>query len=329
MEQGRSKVGAKGNSAAIPVVVAPTMEHGRSKVGVTDTTDLPQITYRGKVRDVFDLGDQMLLVSSDRLSAFDVVFADTIPEKGKILNSISAHWFSLLTGFPHHFISDKTADLPPPFRNPNFEGRTALVKKTQRIDFECVVRGFLMGSGYKEYQVQQTLAGEKLPAGLARGAVLPEPRFTPAVKNDTGHDENISFAEMQARIPEHAEALKEKSLRLFAFAFEALKKRGIYLLDTKFEFGMLNGELLLIDEIFTPDSSRFVEIEAYDRALAAGNEIPTMDKQIIRDYVESLGWNKQPPAPRLPAEVIEKTVAQYRKMQQTILSITPGEISGI
>lgn len=302
------------------------MEHGGSKVGA-GSHSIPPVTYRGKVRDVYDLGERMLLVSSDRLSAFDVVFGDTIPDKGKILNSISAHWFSLLGDIQHHFISAQTADLPAAFRAPQFEGRAALVKKTQRIDFECVVRGFLMGSGYKEYQAQQTLAGEKLPAGLARGAVLPEPRFTPAVKNDTGHDENISFAEMKARLPAYADELKAKSLSLFAFAFAALKERGIYLLDTKFEFGLLNNELLLIDEIFTPDSSRFVEIDAYNKALAAGSEIPTMDKQIVRDYVESIGWNKQPPAPKLPADVIQKTVAQYRKMQEMILSIKPEAIS--
>jgi phosphoribosylaminoimidazole-succinocarboxamide synthase len=289
MEHGGSKVGA-GKDA----IGAPTMEHGGSKVGAGNHSE-PPVTYRGKVRDVYDLGEQMLLVSSDRLSAFDVVFGDTIPDKGKILNSISAHWFSLLSDIKHHFISANTADLPAAFRAPQFEGRAALVKKTQRIDFECVVRGFLMGSGYKEYQAQQTLAGEKLPAGLARGAVLPEPRFTPAVKNDTGHDENISFAEMKARLPAFADALKTKSLSLFAFAFAALKERGIYLLDTKFEFGLLNNELLLIDEIFTPDSSRFVEIDAYNKAIAAGQDIPTMDKQIVRDYVESIGWNKQPP----------------------------------
>jgi len=305
------------------------MEQGCSKVGAgTDGSDsIPPVTYKGKVRDVYDLGDQMLLVSSDRLSAFDVVFGDTIPEKGKILNSISAHWFSLLRDFPHHFISANLADLPPAFRTPAFDGRAALVKKTQRIDFECVVRGFLMGSGFKEYQASQTLAGEKLPAGLVRGAVLPEPRFTPAVKNDTGHDENISYAEMQSRLPQFAETLKQKSLWLFAFAFAALKDRGIYLLDTKFEFGVLNGELLLIDEIFTPDSSRFVEIEAYNKAISLGVEIPTMDKQIVRDYVESIGWNKQAPAPQLPADVIQKTVAQYRKMQDTILSIQPEAIT--
>ncbi len=321
MEHGSSKVGAGTDG-----IGAPTVEHGSSKVGAGADgllSDTPVPTYRGKVRDVYDLGERMLLVSSDRLSAFDVVFGDTIPEKGKILNSISAHWFSLLHDFPHHFISSDIAQFPAPFNTPDFGGRSSLVKKTQRVDFECVVRGFLMGSGYKEYQSAQTLAGERLPAGLARGARLPEPLFTPAVKNDTGHDENISFAEMRRRLPELADALKQKSLQLFTFAFNALQARGIYLLDTKFEFGLLNGEILLIDEIFTPDSSRFVEIEAYDRAMGEGAEIPTMDKQIIRDYVESIGWNKQAPAPKLPAEVIEKTVAQYRKMRDTILKIGP------
>ncbi|MBN8221798.1 MAG: phosphoribosylaminoimidazolesuccinocarboxamide synthase [Spirochaetes bacterium] len=287
------------------------------------STDLapPVPSYKGKVRDVYDLGDQMVLVSSDRLSAFDVVFGDTIPGKGKILNQISAHWFSLLKNVPHHFISEQADALPPQFQGTAFAGRSVLVKKTKRIDFECVVRAFLMGSGFKEYAASGTLAGEKLPVGLVKGQLLPAPAFTPAVKNDSGHDENISFAEMKKRLPAYADTLREKSLALFAFAFEKLKAKGIYILDTKFEFGILNDELLLIDEIFTPDSSRFVEIAEYEKAIAAGVEIPTMDKQIVRDYVESIGWDKNPPAPRLPAEVIQKTVAQYKKMEEVVLSL--------
>ncbi|GAB4427878.1 MAG: phosphoribosylaminoimidazolesuccinocarboxamide synthase [Turneriella sp.] len=285
-------------------------------------------SYRGKVRDVYDLGEKMLLVSSDRLSAFDVVFEDTIPGKGKILNQISAHWFSLLKDLPHHFISADYQEFPPPFNRPEFAGRSALVRRTQRIDYECVVRAFLMGSAYKEYQAQGTLASIALPAGLKKGEMLPEPAFTPAVKNDHGHDENISFAEMQRRIPQLADSLKARSLALFNFAFGALKQKGIYLLDTKFEFGLLDGELLLIDEIFTPDSSRFVEIAEYDTAMAAGAEIPTMDKQVIRDYVESIGWNKTPPAPRLPAEVIDKTLKRYQKIRDIILSISAAEAAG-
>lgn len=297
-----------------------------------DTTGAPSLlpspAYRGKVRDVYNLGEKMLLVSSDRLSAFDVVFADTIPGKGEILNQISAHWFSLLKNQPHHFISADYQDFPPPFNQPQFAGRSALVRRTQRIDFECVVRAFLMGSGYKEYQAQGTLASVPLPAGLKKGQKLPEPAFTPAVKNDQGHDENISFAEMQRRIPRLADSLKARSLALFQFAFGALEQKGIYLLDTKFEFGLLDGELLLIDEIFTPDSSRFVEISEYERAIASGTEIPTMDKQVIRDYVESIGWNKTPPAPRLPAEVIDKTLKSYQKMQEIILSISAADAAG-
>lgn len=288
-------------------------------------TTLPAPSYRGKVRDVYDLGDKLLLVSSDRLSAFDVVFEDTIPDKGKILNSISAHWFSLLKDIPTHFITAKADEFPAPFNAPEFAGRSTLVRKSKRIDFECVVRAYLMGSGHKEYLGTQTLAGEKLPAGLAKGAKLPQPVFTPAVKNDTGHDENISFAEMEKRLPQLASKLKEKSLQIFAFAYDLLAQKNILLLDTKFEFGVIDGEIILIDEIFTPDSSRFVEAAEYERALAAGLEIPTMDKQIVRDYVESVGWSKTPPAPRLPKEVIEKTVQQYRKMEEIILSITPPQ----
>lgn len=304
---------------------------------------IPTPSYRGKVRDVYDLGDKLLLVSSDRLSAFDVVFEDTIPDKGKILNSISAHWFSLLRDVPHHLITARADELPSPFNAPQFAGRSALVRKSQRIDFECVVRAYLMGSGYKEYLASQTLAGEKLPAGLGKGAKLPQPVFTPAVKNDSGHDENISFAEMQKRLSpaesrglstaapgglsDLAQTLKAKSLQIFAFAYELLEQKGILLLDTKFEFGILNNEVILIDEIFTPDSSRFVERSDYERAIAEGREIPTMDKQIVRDYVESIGWDKNPPAPRLPKEVIEKTVQQYRKMESIILSLTPSPLS--
>lgn len=304
------------------------MEHGGSRVGAgmeairaPTASAAPKPTYRGKVRDVYDLGDRLLLVSSDRLSAFDVVFGDTIPEKGKILNRISAHWFSLLKHIPNHFISARADEFPEAFRGAEFADRSVLVRKTQRIDFECVVRAFLMGSGHKEYVSTGTLAGIQLPPGLAKGAMLPEPVFTPAVKNDTGHDENIPFAEMQRRLPEYADRLRSESLSLFATAFDALEKRGIYLLDTKFEFGILDGKITLIDEIFTPDSSRFVEIGEYEKAMREGREIPTMDKQIVRDYVESIGWNKTPPAPKLPAEVITQTVKQYRKMEEVILSI--------
>ncbi len=283
---------------------------------------IPSPQYRGKVRDVYSIEDKMLLVSSDRLSAFDVVFGDLIPGKGKVLNRISAHWFSLLQKIPHHFLSAESKDFPAPFNAPEFEGRASLVKRTERIDFECVVRGFLMGSGYKEYEASQTLAGEKLSSGLSKGDKLTEPAFTPAVKNDTGHDENISYAAMLQRLPSWSPLLKESSLALFSLASKALETKGVYLLDTKFEFGLLEGELLLIDEILTPDSSRFVEIEAYEKALREKKEIPTMDKQIIRDYVESIGWNKRAPAPKLPDEIIRKTQAQYKKIEDIILSIT-------
>lgn len=282
---------------------------------------LPTPQYRGKVRDVYDLGDKLLLVSSDRLSAFDVVFEDEIPGKGKLLNTISAHWFSLLKDIPHHFITADYREFPAPFNRPEFAERASLVKRTQRIDYECVVRAFLMGSGYKEYAAHGTLAKVKLPTGLKKGQMLPEPVFTPAIKNDNGHDENISYAELQQRLPEFAAELKRRSLALFAFAFAALREKGIYLLDTKFEFGLRDGELLLIDEIFTPDSSRFVAISDYECAMSDNAEIPTLDKQVIRDYVETIGWNKIPPAPRLPREVIEKTVARYQKMCDIVLAI--------
>lgn len=288
-------------------------------------TVIPEPDYRGKVRDIYVLGDKLLLVSSDRFSAFDVVFNEPVPEKGILLNQISAHWFSLLPRGQHHFLTADYRDFPAPFNQEHFAGRSALVLRTERIPFECVVRGFLLGSGFREYRAQGTLAQQKLPPGLKKGERLAEPAFTPAIKNDSGHDENIAFSELQQRLPQWAEELRTRSIALYQKAFAVLEKKGIYLLDTKFEFGLREGRLLLIDEILTPDSSRFADADEYEAALRRGGDIPTLDKQIVRDYLEKIGWDKAPPPPALPQEITEKMRAAYCRIRDVVLSITPQE----
>lgn len=284
---------------------------------------IPEPDYRGKVRDVYDLGDKMLMVASDRFSAFDVVFPEIITDKGRILTEISAHWFSLLQ-IPSHFISSDINDFPEPFlSHPEiFSGRSMLVKRALRIDYECVVRATLMGSGYKEYRESGTLAGVKMPEGLVQGELLREPVFTPAVKNDEGHDENISFQEMESREGKDlAVRLRDKSLQIFNFASEKLAEQGIVLLDTKFEFGWIDGELVLIDEVLTPDSSRFSLKEEYDLALSRGEVPPSMDKQVVRDFLERSDWNKSPPPPELPQEIIDSLLDRYNQIKEKILCI--------
>lgn len=280
--------------------------------------------YRGKVRDLYDLGDRILLVSTDRLSAFDVVFPDPIPEKGIILNQVSSVWFQWLRrsglqqelNFKDHWISADRKDFPEPFANePELEGRSSLVKKTKRIDFECVVRGYIAGSGWKDYQNSGTICGISLPAGLRLGDKLPEPIFTPATKAEVGdHDENIGFEVMEKSLGDLAHRLREISIAIFQKASELMAAHGILLCDTKFEFGLLDDEIYLIDEMLTPDSSRYWDASLYE----PGKNQAGFDKQFIRDYVEQLGWNKQPPAPNLPEEVIRKTVELYREIQKRI-----------
>uniref|UniRef100_A0A7C3Z1B2 Phosphoribosylaminoimidazole-succinocarboxamide synthase n=1 Tax=Desulfobacca acetoxidans TaxID=60893 RepID=A0A7C3Z1B2_9BACT len=278
------------------------------------TTDLPGLgpRHRGKVRDIYDLGDRLLLVATDRISAFDVVMADPIPDKGRILTKISAFWFRLLADvIPNHLISLDVNEFPPACQayRDLLAGRTMLVRKTRPLPVECIVRGYLAGSGWADYQKTQTVCGIPLPAGLRESDRLPEPIFPPSTKAELGtHDENITLAEVAAAIgPELAEKVKEVSLTLYRRASSWAEPRGIILADTKFEFGLRDGQLLLIDEVLTPDSSRFWPKDDY----APGRPQKSYDKQYLRDYLESLGWNKQPPPPPLPPEVIANTRAKY------------------
>ncbi|EMY77810.1 phosphoribosylaminoimidazolesuccinocarboxamide synthase [Leptospira weilii serovar Ranarum str. ICFT] len=282
--------------------------------------NLPNPSYKGKVRDIYDLGDKLILSSSDRISAFDVVFPQTVPNKGKVLNRISVSWFEFFKDVPNHILETDVKNFPSPFCNhEDLEGRSVLVKKCKRIDYECVVRGYISGSGWKEYKDAGTLAGVKLSAGLKESEKLPEPVFTPAVKNDQGHDENISEKEMENRIgKELFGILKEKSISIFLRASEVVDRAGIILCDTKFEFGILDGQVILIDELLTPDSSRYWSADTY----SVGISPPSLDKQILRNYLETTSWNKMPPAPDLPAELIQELREKYQKIEDLILSCT-------
>ena len=270
------------------------------------------VFIRGKVRDVYDLGDRLLMVASDRISAFDHILPTTIPDKGKVLTQLSAFWFKRFAALvPNHFISTSVDDFPSelaPYRS-MLDGRSMLVRKTDKIAIECVVRGYLAGSGWKEYQQTQSVCGVALPSGLRESDRLPEPIFTPATKEEGGkHDENISFDRMVQLVGEPlAGDLREKSVTLYHVAAHYAEARGLILCDTKFEFGVLDGETMVIDEALTPDSSRFWDEEHY----APGRAQESFDKQFVRDYLESVHWNKQPPAPALPDDVVEKTRAKY------------------
>jgi len=268
---------------------------------------------RGKVRDVYELGDKLLVVATDRLSAFDVVMREGIPDKGRVLTQLSCFWFNLIQEeIRHHFITAKVADYPPelqPFAD-QLEGRSMLVEKAQTFPIECVVRGYLAGSGWKEYRSTGRVCGIKLSAGLEEASRLENPIFTPATKAQAGHDENITWDEMAAHVGiVAAEMLRELSLRLYRKGREFAESRGIIIADTKFEWGLKDGQIILIDEVLTPDSSRFWPMHDY----APGKAQPSFDKQFVRDYLESLHWNKQPPPPPLPAEVVEKTSEKYRE----------------
>jgi len=281
------------------------------------SVDIPglKLLRRGKVRDVYDLGEKLLIVASDRLSAFDVVLPTPIPDKGKILTTAALFWFDLTKNVvPNHLI---TADfdaiqkeLPVKLDKNWFDGRMMLVHKAKRVDVECVARAYLAGSGWKEYKVNGNVVGHSLPAGLKEADKLPSPIFTPATKADEGHDENISRERLAEMIgPELAKKLEELTLRVFRLASEHLAKKDLLLADTKFEFGFINGGLCLIDEILTPDSSRVWE----KRDWKPGKTPDGFDKQFVRDYLEKSGWNKQPPAPALPADVVEGTLSRYRE----------------
>ena len=264
----------------------------------------------GKVREVFDLGDTLLFVVTDRLSAFDVVLPDPIPNKGAVLNQLSAFWFRKFTNVRNHFVTadfDKYPKELQPYRE-QLEGRSMIVRKTKPLAVECVVRGYLAGSGWKEYEKSHSVCGIKLPPGLQLASQLPEPIFTPSTKAEDGHDENIEMAECASILgADLAEQVKNLSLQIYSAGRDHAGQRGIIVADTKFEFGQLKDELLLIDECLTPDSSRFWPKDQY----AVGQSPPSFDKQFVRDYLETLDWDKTPPAPRLPQEIIERTSAKY------------------
>ena len=284
------------------------------------TLDLPGIKKlkSGKVREIFDLGESYLFVATDRISAFDCVMPNGIPRKGEVLTQISHFWFDEVANLiPNHRLLKSGDPLPEKLRafESQLGGRSMIVMKAQPLTIECVVRGYLAGSGWKEYRKQQTVCGIKLPAGLQECSELPEPIFTPATKAESGHDENIDFvtaAKMIGR--EEAERVRDLSLSIYSFAREYARDRGIIIADTKFEFGMADGRLVLIDEVLTPDSSRFWPADQYQ----PGRGQPSFDKQFVRDYLETLDWNKTPPAPALPPEVVEKTSAKYLEAYRRI-----------
>lgn len=272
-------------------------------------------TQQGKVRDLYDVGDALLIVATDRLSAFDVVLPDGIPNKGKVLTQISKFWFQKLTSFvPHHVISVDMGDFPEPFRSAPeiFAGRSMLVKKTKPLTVECVVRGYVSGSGWNDYKKAQSICGIKLPQGLRESEKLSEPIFTPSTKAPIGsHDENISFEQVVNILgKDMAGKVRDLSISLYSAGAEFAASKGIIIADTKFEFGVdENGQIVWIDEALTPDSSRFWPKDRY----APGGAQPSFDKQFVRDYLLSIRWDKTPPGPRLPAEIIQTTSSKYEE----------------
>jgi len=278
---------------------------------VVAQTDFPglKLRGRGKVRDIYELGDRLLIVATDRLSAFDVVLPTPIPDKGRVLTQLSAFWFDKLTDVvPNHVISitNFSGELSP-FATA-LDGRAMLVRRTEPVPIECVVRGYISGSGWKDYQKTGAVCGIALPAGLRESEHLPEPIFTPSTKATTGHDENISFEQTIERVGRRlAEKLRDTSLTIYQSAAEYAAARGIIIADTKFEFGLVADQMIWIDEALTPDSSRFWPGNQY----SAGKAQPSFDKQYVRDYLERIGWNKQPPAPALPPDVVAKTREKY------------------
>lgn len=274
---------------------------------------------QGKVRDIYDLGKALLIVATDRLSAFDVVLPDPVPYKGEVLTKISLFWFDHLADIvPNHLLTAEECDLPDELavHAEALRGRFMIVKKAEVFPVECIVRGYLAGSGWKEYQQSGTVCGQKLPEGLVECSQLAEPIFTPSTKAEIGdHDENISFERMAEIIgAENAARLRDASLALYSAARDHAATRGIIIADTKFEFGLVDGEVTLIDEALTPDSSRFWPADEY----APGGSQPSFDKQFVRDWLEASGWDKQPPAPALPADILAVTAEKYIEAYELI-----------
>ncbi len=289
---------------------------------IITSTELTNLTasHNGKVRDLYDLGDEFLIISTDRISAFDVVLPNGIPDKGKVLTGLSEFWFEYTESVvENHVITTKVDDYPDILQPDSdmLAGRSMLVKKAERVDVECVVRGYLAGSGWSSYQKTGEICGQKLPAGLRESERLPELLFTPTTKAEQGeHDEPITIDEMREQIgSELTDNLIEISFALFNKASQHAEQSGIILCDTKFEFGQRDGKVILIDEVFTPDSSRFWPADRYE----PGRPQQSFDKQFVRDYLSEIGWNKQPPAPELPDTVIEKTSEKYREAYHLIV----------
>jgi phosphoribosylaminoimidazole-succinocarboxamide synthase len=283
--------------------------------------DLP-LVRRGKVRDIYDAGDNLLFVATDRISAFDCILGSGIPCKGRVLTQISLFWFDYLRHIvPSHIVSGDIDQFPASLRQfrSSLEGRALLVRKADMIEIECVARGYLSGSGWKEYQAQGTVCGIQLPAGLEQSSRLPEPIFTPATKAHTGHDENVPFETVAAQVGEPlAVRLRDLTLNIYKHAAAYALERGLILADTKFEFGFVGDRLVIADEVLTPDSSRYWPADQY----APGGPQPSFDKQFVRDYLETLDWDKRPPAPALPEEVVRKTSEKYREAYRLLTGKT-------
>ena len=292
---------------------------------VVINTDLPlPLFMRGKVRDTYDLGERLLIVATDRISAFDVVLPCGIPDKGLVLNKLSAFWFTQTRDLvPNHLVevvddvNCLDAYLPQERRFPYpayLAGRSMIVKKVERIPIECVVRGYLAGSAWAEYREQGTVSGVRLPSGLEECQELPQPLFTPTTKAEAGHDQPLSMDQVRGMVGEAADEIREKSLALYSYAQGYARARGIIIADTKMEFGLENGRLILIDELLTPDSSRFWDAGRYQ----VGRSQPSYDKQPVRDWLSASGWNKEPPAPMLPPEIIQSTTRRYREAYERL-----------
>ena len=282
------------------------------------TCNLPGLNKirSGKVREIFDIGEHLLFVATDRISAFDCVLPNPIPGKGAVLTQISAFWFKKFGFVPNHVVTANFDEFPEELKKfPELRDRSMIVKKSEPLAVECIVRGYLVGSGWKEYQKQGTVCGQQLPPGIQQAAKLPETLFTPSTKAETGHDENISWDECCRIIGKDvAEKVRNYSIRIYEEARAYAAERGIILADTKFEFGLRDGEIVWIDECLTPDSSRFWPADQY----TVGSNPPSFDKQFVRDYLETLDWDKNPPAPELPSEVILKTAAKYQEAFESL-----------
>jgi phosphoribosylaminoimidazole-succinocarboxamide synthase len=278
---------------------------------------MAELHGRGKVRDIYEAGDDLLMVASDRISAFDAVLPTDIPDKGRVLTALTLFWLDQTADIvPNHLLTADASLFPEPFTgDPELAGRAMLVKRADMVPIECVARGYLSGSGWKEYRASQSVCGVSLPAGLRESDRLPEPIFTPATKAETGHDENISIERAAELIGEGlAQRLKELTIAVYERGASVARERGIIVADTKFEFGFAGGELILCDEVMTPDSSRFWPVDQYE----PGGAQPSFDKQFVRDWLDASGWDHEPPAPELPAEVAEQTAARYRDAYERI-----------